>query len=86
MSEEMLIAIGDSLNDLARSNDGEDGEGEVDEETESGKLSEDDAPGWVMDTITKTVQQSMERFRQKQVKLDEWTQPEQEDVADYFFE
>jgi hypothetical protein len=53
--EEMLAAIGDNLSDLANSNDGEDGEDEDDEETEQGKLSEDDEPGWVMGTITKTV-------------------------------
>jgi hypothetical protein len=55
--EEMLAAIGDSLSDLASSNDGEDGEDEDDEDTEQGKLSEDDEPGWVMGTITKMVQQ-----------------------------
>jgi len=38
----LLIAIGDSLSDLASSNDGEDGEDEDVEETEKGKLSEDD--------------------------------------------
>jgi len=81
--EEMLVAIGDSLSDLAISDDGEDGEDEDDEETEQGKLSEDDEPGWVMGTITKTVQQRMERFRQKQMKLDELTQPAWEDAADH---
>jgi hypothetical protein len=60
--EEMMAAIGDSLSDLASSNDGEDGEDE-DEETEQGKLSEDDEPGWVMGTISKTDQQHMESFR-----------------------
>jgi hypothetical protein len=39
--EETMAAIGDSLSDLASSDDGEDGEHE-DEETEQGKLSEDD--------------------------------------------
>jgi hypothetical protein len=73
--EEMLVAIGDSLSDLASSNDGEDGEDEDDEETEQGKLSEDDEPSWVIGIITKTVQQRMERFRQKQMKFDELTQP-----------
>jgi hypothetical protein len=84
--EEMLVAIGDSLSDLASSDDGEDGEEENDEETEQGNLSEDDEPGWVMGTITKTVQQRMERFRQMQMKLDELTQPGWEDAADYFRE
>jgi len=54
--EEMMVAIGDSLSDLACSDDGENGEDEDDEETERGKLCEDDEPGWVMGTITKTVQ------------------------------
>jgi hypothetical protein len=84
--EEMLVAIGDSLSDLASSNDGEDGEEKDDEETEQGNLSEDDEPGWVMGTITKTVQQHMDRFRQKLMKLDELTQPGCEDAADYFRE
>jgi phospholipase/lecithinase/hemolysin len=53
--EEMLVVIGDSLSDLASSDDGEDGEDEDDEETEQGKRSEDDEPGWVMGTITTTV-------------------------------
>jgi len=82
----MLVAIGDSLSDLASSDDGEDREDEDDEETEQGKLSEDDEPGWLMGTITKAVQQRMERFRPKQMKLDELTQPGWEDAADYFRE
>jgi len=71
--EEMLVAMWDSLSDLAGSDDGEDGEGDDDEETEQGKVSKDDEPGWVMGTITKTIQQSMEWFRQKQMILDELT-------------
>ena len=84
--EEMLVAIGDSLSDLASSDHGEDGKQEDDEETEQGNLNEDDEPGWVMGTITKTVQQRMERFRQKQMKLDELTHLGWEDAADYFCE
>jgi hypothetical protein len=72
--EEMMAAIGDSLSDLASSDDGEDGEHE-DEETDQGELSEDDKPGWVLGKIPKTVQQRMESFWQKQMKLDEMTQP-----------
>jgi len=49
-------------------------------------LSEDDEPSWVIGTITKTVQQRMQRFRQKQMKLDELTQPKWQDTADYFCE
>ena len=83
--EEMLVAIGDSQSDLATSHDGEDEEDNADD-TAQGKLSEDDEPGCVMGTITKTVQQRMESFRQKQMKLDELTQPGWEDAADYFRE
>jgi len=83
---EMLVAIGDSLSDLASSDNGVDGEDEDDEETEQGKLSEDDEPGWMIGTITKTVQQRMERFGQKQMKLDELARLGWEDAADYFRE
>jgi hypothetical protein len=71
--EEMLVAICDSLNDLASCDNGEDGEHEVDDKTEQGKLSEDDKPGRVIGTITKTVQQRMDTFQQKQMKLDGMT-------------
>jgi len=81
--EEILVAIGDSLSDLASSNNGEDGEDEDDEETAKGKLSEDDDPGWVMGTLTKTVQQRMERCRQEQMKFNDLTQPGWEDAAEY---
>ena len=70
---QMLIAIGDSLSNIASSDDGEDGEYEDDEQTEQRQLSEDDKPGWVMDTFTKTVQQRRERLWQKQTKVDELT-------------
>jgi len=83
--EEMLNAIGDSLGDRASSDDEEDAEDEEeDDDTEQGKLSEDDKPGWVMGTISKTVQCHMERFWQKQMKLDELTKPGWGDVVDYF--
>jgi hypothetical protein len=65
--EEMLVGIGDALSDLTSSDDWEDGEEQDDEETEQGNLSEDEEPGWVMSTITKTVQQRMLRFQQKQM-------------------
>jgi len=84
----MLNAIGDSLSDLASSDDEQDGEDEEDDEedTELSKLSDDDEPGWVMGTITKTVQHGMESFRQKQMRLDELTQPGWGDAANYFRE
>jgi len=83
--EEMFNAIGDILSDLATSDDEEDWEDEEDEEdTELGKLREDDEPGWVMGTMSKTVQHSMESFRQKQMRLDKLTQQGWGDTADYF--
>jgi len=86
--EEMLNPIGDSLSDLASSEDEEDGEDEDNDEQDTGhgKLSEDGKPGWVMDTISKTVQHCMESFRQKQMRLDELTQPGRGDAADYLRE
>jgi len=84
--EEMMVATRDTLSDLASSDDGEDGEDGEDEETEQGKLSEDDEPSWVMHTISKSVQQHMERFRQKQIWLDKVTQPGWEEEADHFRE
>jgi len=64
------------------------GEDEDDDEhdPELVKLSEDDEPGWVMGTISKTVQHRMERFRQKQIKFDKLTQPGWGDTANYFCE
>jgi len=84
--QEMMVAIRDSLSDLASSDNGEDGDDADDEETEQGQLSEDDEPGWVMDTISSMVQQRMEMFSQKQMKLDELTHPGWEDAVNYFCE
>jgi len=84
--EVTMVAIGDSLSNLASSGDGEDGEYDNDDKTEHGKLSEDDEPGWVIGTITNTVQQHMDWFRLKQMKLDVFTQPGLEGAAEYFHE
>jgi len=62
--EETMVAMEDDLNDLASSDDGEDGEDEDDKETKQGKVCKYDKHGWVMGTITNTLQQRMERFRQ----------------------
>jgi len=69
-SGEMLNGIGDSLNDLAIYDHEQDWEyKERDEEdTYRGNLSEDDQPGSVMGTISKTVQQGMESCWQKQIR------------------
>ena len=75
--EEMLNGIGDIQSDHASSEDEEDGETEdYDiEDTRHGKLSEDDEPGWVMGTMSKMVLHRMESFWQKQMRLEELTQP-----------
>jgi len=82
--QEMKVAIVDCLSDLGSSDDGEDGEDEDDEETKQGQLSEDDEPGWVMGTISTTVQLRVGMFREKRMKLYELTQPGWEDATDYF--
>ena len=84
--EEMLNAIGDGLSHLASSDDEQDGEDEeyYEDDTQLGKLSDDDEPGWVMGTISKTVQHHLQSFRQKQMKLDELTQPGWGDAANSF--
>jgi hypothetical protein len=82
--EEMLDGIGDSLSDLASSDDGEGGENN--EHAEQGELSADDETGWMMGTISKTVHYRLGNFRQKQIMFDEITQPGWEDAADIFRE
>jgi len=98
--EEMLNAIGVSLSDLASSKDEEDAEDEDhnedahdnededdnEKDTGLGKRSDDNEPGWVMSTMSKTVQHCMVSFGQKQMRLDELTQPGWWDAADYFRE
>ena len=46
-----MVAMGESLSNIANSDDRDNGEDEENEDTEQGKLSEDDKPGWVMGTI-----------------------------------
>ena len=82
--QEMLNDIGDSLSNIASSAYQEDAKHEDDEHTELGKQSEDGEPGWVMCTSPKMIQQRMARFRQKQMKLDQLTQPGLRDTANYF--
>jgi len=84
---ERLNAIGESLGDLRSSDKQQDGDDDkADEDAELGKPSEHNEPGWVMGTIYNTVQDRMERFWQKQIRLDKLTQPGLGDVADYFRE
>jgi len=83
---EVMGAIGDSLSDMACSDYGDDRQDEDHAVTEQGQLSEDEEPGWVMGTITKTEQQCMERFWQNRMKRVGWTQRRWEEAADYFRE
>jgi hypothetical protein len=82
----MMVTTRYSLSDLASSHNGEDGEDENNEDAEQGKLSKDDKPSWVIGTITKLVEQCMQRFWQRQMKLNELTQLGYDDAADYFRE
>jgi len=86
MFHEMMVPIGDSLSDIASSDDGEEWEDEDDKQREQGQLSEDDKPSWGMGTIAKMVQQRTEGSLQTQMKLDQLTQLGWEDAADYFRE
>jgi len=72
---EMMVAERDILSDFASSDDEEDRKDLDNEEMEQGNLSEGDDPSWEMRTMSKTVQHRMERFQQKQMRLDELTQP-----------
>jgi len=84
----MLNVIGDSLRDHASSDNREDVDDKEDneEDTELGKLTEDDELGWVMGTISRMLNHRMERFQQKQMNLDESTQPGWEDAANFLHE
>jgi len=42
---EVMVAMGESLSNIANSDDRDNGEDEENEDTEQGKLSEDDKPG-----------------------------------------
>jgi len=80
------VTVGDSLSDIATCKDKEDVEEEEDDEehTELSKLSKDDKPGWVMGTISKSVQQRMDSLGPKQMRIDKLTQPGWRDVANLF--
>jgi hypothetical protein len=67
--EQMLNTIGNAMCDHAISNDEQHGDDEKgdDKVIELSKMREDDEPGWVMGTISKTGKQRMEHFRQIQI-------------------
>jgi hypothetical protein len=72
---EMMVATGDSHNDLAGSDHAKDGEDERDEETEQGQLRKDDEPGWLMGTIMNWLQQCLEAVCQKLMKCNKSIYP-----------
>jgi hypothetical protein len=84
----MLNSIRDILRDLVSSDHEQDWEDveENEEDTELGKFSDDVEPCWVMGTIKKTVQHRMDSFPQKQMRLDELTQPGRRNAVNYFCE
>jgi len=69
--QEILNTIGDILSPLACSENVEYGEEEDDshEDTGHGKLSDNDEPGWVMGTMSKTVQHHIKSIRGKKMRL-----------------
>lgn len=76
-------AWGDNLSNLAHSGNDEDCEADEENEVDRGhgKLSKDDGLSSVMGIISKTVQQHMKIFQCKNIRIDELTQLEWEDVA-----
>lgn len=82
----MKIAIGNSLSDCASFEDDMNGDDQDDEHAQFGKLGEDDKHGWVVGTISKIVQQCIDRYWQNQRKLDELTQLGWGDAANNFRE
>jgi len=76
------------FSDLVSSDEEQDREDEEydADDTQLGKLSDDDEPGWVMGTSSKPVQQHLESFRQKQMKHEKLTQPGWGDPANYICE
>jgi len=81
-----MLAIGDSLSDLACSDDEDDGKDEDYQNSELNKHRKDDEQGWVMGTVAQTVQRCMEWFRQKQMTLAELTQQQWGDAFYHFHE
>jgi len=82
--EEIMILIGDSMSNLASSDDEVDWHDEEEESTELGELSEHDEPSWVVGTISNTVERHMERFLPTEMMLDELTHLGQGEMAVYF--
>jgi hypothetical protein len=73
MFSEMMLAFQVSLRDIPRS-DNTGMRKRNNDETDRGKVSEDDQPGWVLGTRLNIFQPLMESFRQIQIKLEAFTQ------------
>jgi hypothetical protein len=81
--EAMLNAIGDSLSDLAYSDDNQDGvDKNDDEDTDLWKLINDDEPGWLIGTISKMIFHRIKSFGQTLIQLDKLRPPRWGDMAD----
>jgi len=79
-------ALGDRPRDFVNPEDEQDGNDEVDEDSELGHLRGDDLPRWVVGILYQMVQQHMERFWQKQMRFDKLTQLGWGNMANYFWE
>jgi hypothetical protein len=86
MFEEIMIAIGHSVSDVGSSDDKEHGDDTDEKDTELGKRSDDDEPGWVVGTISQMVWQRVQKFRQKYMTLDCFTPPGWWDADNYIHE
>jgi len=84
----MLYAIGDSLSDLASSDNEKKGEDEVDDKKywKLGKFRADDEHSRVLGTISSMVKHCMLQFQQKQMRFDELKGLGYRDAADYILE
>lgn len=78
--------LGDNLNSFPTFGNDKDVEDEDsdDEESNLGKLSEDNEPSWVVGTTCKTVRHCIESFWQTQMRLHKLTHSEQGDTVDNF--
>lgn len=86
--EEMLNPNGDSLSDCTTSDNGEDGEDEDDAEEDTAlcNLSYEVETSWVLGRNSKMVEHRMTYLQRKQMKFDEFTQPDWGDTANYIHE
>jgi len=75
MFQDKMVDWWQTLSNIASSDNVEDGEDDDNEETDLGKRSKDNEPGWVMGILSRMVELYMDRFRQIQMMLDTLTHP-----------